>query len=132
MLDLPVLELDRHFWSPDLQPMPKERWRTVQTELGHPPGWVMDGDLGPYDVVEPRLERADMVVVLDFPRWRCLWRSVRRSHQRRDYWRWVWTWRRKSRPQLLSAIAVCAGQAEVKVIRSPKAVERWLGEIKAN
>jgi adenylate kinase family enzyme len=132
MIDLPVVELDRHFWSPDLQPMPNEEWRTVQAELSQPPGWIMDGDLGPYDVVEPRLEGADTVVVLDFPRWRCLWRSVRRSRQRLDYWRWLWTWRRKSRPQLLSAISVRAGQAEIKVLRSPAAVERWLGEIKAN
>jgi adenylate kinase family enzyme len=129
LLDLPVVELDRHFWSPDLQPMSNERWRHVQAELSEPPQWIMDGDLGPYDAVEPRLRRADTVVVLDFARWRCLWRSVRRSRQRLDFWRWLWTWRRKSRPQLLSAITVHAARAETKILRSPAAVERWLGAI---
>lgn len=129
-LDVPVVELDHHFWSPDLQPMSKEEWRTVQAGLAEPGGWIMDGDLGPYDVVQPRLQRADTVVVLDFARWRCVWRSLRRSHQRLDFWRWLWTWRTKSRPQLLSAIATYAGQAEIKVLRSPAGVERWLGEIK--
>lgn len=129
LLDLPVVELDRHFWSPTLQPMSNEQWRTVQAELSEPPQWIMDGDLGPYDAVEPRLQRADTVVVLDFARWRCLWRSVRRSRQRLDFWRWLWTWRRKSRPQLLSAIAVHAAPAQIKILRRPAAVERWLGEI---
>jgi adenylate kinase family enzyme len=130
LLDLPVVELDRHFWGPDLQPMSKEEWRTVQASLTQPAGWIMDGDLGPYDVVQPRLQRADTVVVLDFARWRCVWRSARRSRQRLDYWRWLWTWRTKSRPQLLSAIAAHAGQAKIKLLRSPAAVQRWLAEIK--
>jgi hypothetical protein len=130
--DLPVVELDRHFWSPDLDPMPKDRWRTVQAELTGPPAWIMDGDLGPYDAVEPRLEKADTVVVLDFARWRCLWRSSRRSRQRLDFWRWLWSWRRKSRPQLLSAISAHASHAEIKILRSPGAVDRWLAQPKTS
>ena len=130
LLDLPVVELDRHFWRSDLQPMSKEEWRTVQADLTQPARWIMDGDLGPYDVVQPRLERADTLVVLEFARWRCVWRSVRRSRQRLDFWRWLWTWRTKSRPRLLSAIADHAGQADIKVLRNPAAVERWLDEIK--
>jgi len=55
---------------------------------------------------------------------------VRRSRQRLDFWRWLWTWRTKSRPRLLSAIADNAGQADIKVLRNPAAVERWLDEIK--
>ena len=132
LVDLPVVELDRHFWNPDLQPMANEEWRKVQANLIQPARWIMDGDLGPYDVVEPRLQRADTVVMLDFARWRCMWRSVRRSRQRLDFWRWLWSWRTESRPQLLTAIAAHAGQAEIKVLRSPAAVEQWLSEIKSN
>jgi len=89
---LPVVELDTRFWNSALEPMPAHEWRDVQTTLAQQPAWIMDGDLGPYDVLEPRLERADTVVVLDVARWRCLWRSLRRSRQQFDFWRWVWTW----------------------------------------
>jgi adenylate kinase family enzyme len=123
---LPVVELDKHFWTPDLRPLPKDQWRRRVEELTRRPEWIMDGDLGPYDVVEPRLRAADTVVLLDFPRWRCIWRSLRRSPERLDYWRWLLTWRRRCRPGLLSVIAREAHAAEVVVLASPAAVENWL------
>ena len=55
-LDLPVIELDKEFWSRDLQPMPMDEWRRHQETLAERPEWVMDGDLGPYDDLEPRLD----------------------------------------------------------------------------
>jgi len=33
VLGLPVLELDRYFWAPDLIPMPRQEWIEVQQRL---------------------------------------------------------------------------------------------------
>lgn len=126
VVGLPVVELDRPFWSDALEPLSEDDWRTVQTELARQPAWIMDGDLGPYDVLEPRLRMADTVIVLDLARWRCVWRSLRRSRERIDFWRWLWTWRRRSRPQILAAIAAHADHARVEVLRRPADVDRWL------
>ena len=126
VVGLPVVELDKRFWNAALEPMAEDEWRTVQTELAQQPAWIMDGDLGPYDVLEPRLQRADTVIVLDLARWRCVWRSLRRSRERLDFWRWLWTWRRRSRPQLLAAIAAHTDHAQIEVFRSPADVDRWL------
>jgi hypothetical protein len=46
----PVIELDKHFWQPGLVPLPEDDWMKVQQDLANQPRWVMDGDLGPYDV----------------------------------------------------------------------------------
>ena len=67
--------------------------------------WILDGDLGPYDVVDVRLDVADIVVLFDPPTWRCVWRTLRRSRQGLDYWRWLLTWRRRSLPGLMKRIA---------------------------
>jgi hypothetical protein len=48
----------------------------------------MDGDFGPYDVLDVRLQAADTVVFLDFSPARCAWRAVRRSRERADFWWW--------------------------------------------
>ncbi len=101
---LPVVELDKEFWSPQLDAMPLDAWRARQRSLAEGPRWIMDGDLGPYDDLEPRLRRADTVVVLDLPVWLCAWRAVRRGRERRDFWRWVLRWRQDSRPVLLGAV----------------------------
>jgi adenylate kinase family enzyme len=52
---LPVIELDDEFWNDQLEPMPMDSWTRRETALAEQPCWIMDGDLGPYDDLEPRL-----------------------------------------------------------------------------
>ena len=73
---LPVIELDKHFWSSDLTPLPMDQWKALQRNLISAERWILDGDLWPYDAPEVRLSAADTVVVLDFALWRCAWRAA--------------------------------------------------------
>lgn len=88
--------------------------------------WVLDGDLGPNDALQPRLANADTVVILDFGVLRCAWRARRRSPEQRDFWWWLVTWRRRSKPQILAAIARWAPGADVHILRKPLDVDRFL------
>jgi adenylate kinase family enzyme len=126
---LPVVELDAHFWTPGLHPSSPRRWAEVQEGLAAEPRWIMDGDLGPYDVLDVRLRRADTVVLLDLPFLTCAWRAVRRSRERSDFWLWVWSYRRRWRPLVATAVARSAPEAQVRVLRSPRAVTRFLDEV---
>lgn len=125
--NLPIIELDKLFWQPGSHPTPRDTWLVVQEHLARREQWIMDGDLGPYDLVELRLRRADTVIVLDFSLLRCAARALRRSRERLDFWRWVLTYRRKYLPHLLKAIAHYAPQAELVILRDPDAVERFVG-----
>jgi adenylate kinase family enzyme len=122
-LDLPVIELDKHFWPPDLTPMPKDRWADVQRDLITPDRWILDGDLGPYDVLPVRLRAADTVIVLNFPLWRCAWRALRRSREPLAFWRWLVSYRRTALPVVMAAITEHATQAELHVLRTPREVQ---------
>jgi adenylate kinase family enzyme len=126
---LPVIELDALFWKPGLLPTPKDQWIAIQRELiaGH--RWIIDGDLGPYDIMEVRLRAADTIIFLDFPLARCAWRAFRRSHERFDFWRWLLAYRYQSRPLLRAAIAKYASNAELHVFRTPRALEDFVGDI---
>jgi hypothetical protein len=126
---LPVVELDEESWSDQLEPLSIQEWGRRQFAMTDSPRWIMDGDLGPYDEVRPRLRRADTIVVLDMPLWLCAWRAHRRGRERRDFWFWTLCWRRRSRPKLLQAIAEHATRAEVVVLRSPRSVRRWLAAV---
>lgn len=119
-----IIELDKVFWNDWLEPLPIEAWSPREAALAEGPRWIMDGDLGPYDDVEPRLRRADTVV-----RSTCLfaWRAWRRDPERRDLWDWTVRWRRRSHPHLLRAVAEFAPDAEANVLRNPRSVRRWLG-----
>ena len=81
---LPVIELDKVFWRPGLAATPRDQWVVVQERLVAEEGWIMDGDLGPSDVVEVRLRAADTIIFLDFSLVRCAWRAVWRSRERAD------------------------------------------------
>jgi hypothetical protein len=59
---LPVVELDELFWRPDLTATPPGRRAAIQRQLAQK-SWIMDGDLGSYDVLEVRLQAADTVGV---------------------------------------------------------------------
>jgi adenylate kinase family enzyme len=123
---LPVTELDRVFWQPGLLALSSAQWAAAQQELTGADSWILDGDLGPYDVPGVRLREADTVIVLDFPLWRCAWRAARRSRERVDFWRWMVGWRRRSRPVVLTAVFAEASGADVFVLRNPRAITRFL------
>jgi adenylate kinase family enzyme len=125
---LPVTELDKVFWRAGLAPTPRGQWAAAQRELAGQPRWIMDGDLGPYDVAEIRFQAADTIIFLDFGRLRCAWRAVRRSRENADFWRWLWTYRRRSRPVIRQQIAAAAG-ADVVVLRTPRAVRRYVAQV---
>ena len=126
---LRVIELDRVFWRPGLVATPRDRWVEVQGMLVKENGWIMDGDLGPYDAVEVRLRAADTIIFLDFSIVRCAWRAVRRSRERADFWLWLLRYRRQSRPILMDAIADHATNATLHVICSPAALSRFVADV---
>jgi adenylate kinase family enzyme len=126
---IPVVELDALFWRPDLTPTPPAEWAAEQRELIARPAWIADGDLGPYDVLDVRLAAADTIVLLDFSLARCAWRAVRRSPERADFWRWVIGYRRQWRPRILARVAEVAPTAELHVLRTPRAVRRFLAQV---
>ena len=66
---------------------------------------------------------------LDFSPFRCAWRAIRRSPERADFWKLVLLYRRRSRPVLRQAVAEHAGDAELYVLPTPRAVRRFIAKI---
>ena len=128
---IPVIELDKIFWQPGLAALRRDRWIAVQEELVAQERWIMDGDLGPYDVVEVRLRAADTILFLDFSLVRCAWRAMRRSRERADFWSWLVAYRWKSRPALLKAIATHAPNAELQIFRNPRTLTAFVERLRS-
>ncbi len=126
---LPVIELDKVFWGPGLVATPRDQWVAVQEGFVAEERWIMDGDLGPYDVVEMRLRAADTIILLDFSFVRCAWRAIRRSRERADFWRWLLAYRWQSRPILMEAIDKHAVNADLHVFRSPEALRQFVAQV---
>lgn len=126
---LPLIELDKVFWRAGLLATPRDEWVSLQEKLVATDGWIMDGDLGPYDAVEVRLRAADTIILLDFSLIRCVWRAALRSRERADFWRWLVVYRFRSRPILMRAIANHAAAANLQVLRGPRALRQFVAGI---
>lgn len=129
--DVPVIELDERFWQPNAGAMSRDRWIDLQVELASSERWIMDGDLGFYDAPEVRIERAEVIIILNFSFLRCGWRSVRRSRERLDYWRWLLGYRRRSLPALMTTIAQHASRTPTYRFRTPREAASFLNRIAA-
>jgi len=138
---LPVVHLDRHFWSAGwIEPQP-DAWERQVHALSAGERWISDGNYG--RTMEIRLARADTIVFLDFPRWRCIPRVYRRWWRHRksnrpdiaegcpdrvssEFLVWLWRFPRDTRPGILERIERYRNGRAIVVLRSPREVRRFL------
>lgn len=77
-LALPVVHLDVLYWQPGWTPSDTASFRARVAEAIAGDAWVVDGSFSglAFDLT---LARADVLVVIDRPRWVCQWRILWRS-----------------------------------------------------
>lgn len=86
--NIPVFHLDKYYWNSDWN----ERYATrqefinVADELSNLPEWIIDGNYK--YTIENRLEKSDIIIYFNFPKWRCLLRSfIRYFKNDKDHFR---------------------------------------------
>ncbi len=143
---LPVIHLDLHFWKPGWVAPSETEWREKQRDVLTGDAWIADGNY--HETLDLRLERADTVVVLDTPWWRCAGRAFLRGFRMpgelpegcdysawlrlRDEWRLaVRIWRkRRSEPEREREIISRHGHHAARhVLRSRRAAADFLDRL---
>jgi adenylate kinase family enzyme len=138
-LRLPVIHLDKEYWRPGWIEPPADEWAAQVEELIARPRWVMDGNYG--GSLARRLERAELVVNLDYPRSvffpRMVWRVLSQYGRTRadmapgcaerfdrGFLRYTWRYRIDVLPRREARIA--ASGVPVLDLRTPGEAARWL------
>jgi adenylate kinase family enzyme len=146
---LPLVHLDANFWQAGWREPPEEAWAARVAQLAAAPAWVMDGNYG--GTMALRIERADTIVFLDYPRHLCLARLARRvatwrGRTRPDtapgcpeilpdwaFLRWIWRYRKVNRPGILNQLAAArAAGKRVWCFTSPAETAAWLARLRAS
>ena len=146
---LPVIHLDLHFWKPGWVAPLETEWRARQCDVLAGDAWIADGNY--HETLDLRLERADTVVFLDMPWWRCSGRALLRGFRMpgelpegcdyspwqrlRDEWRLavrIWR-RRRSEPEREHEIISQHGpHVGLHLLRSERAVREFLDGLDAD
>ena len=138
-LGITPVHLDGLYYDRDWRPLDKAQFADLQRELVAAPRWIIDGNYA--SSLPIRLQAADTVIFLDLPARTCLrgimGRRLRHGGGQHDaigvYDRITWTflryvagYRRQMAPRVRQLIADHAGDAQVVVLRSRRAVRRYL------
>jgi len=77
---LPLIHLDLEYWKPGWTHPSEEEWREKQRGLVAGDAWILDGNY--VETLDLLLDRANTIVLIDTPWWRCAARSFRRGLRR--------------------------------------------------
>lgn len=81
-LNLPVFHLDKYYWDVGWKERYaiKEEFNNVAKGFAEQDKWIIDGNYrGSMDM---RFDRAEIIIFLDFPKWRCILRVLKRALNR--------------------------------------------------
>lgn len=147
-LDCPVLHLDTVQFTPGWQERDRAEARAMVAAFMAQPGWIIDGNYHAF-CHEQRMDEADVIIFLNFPRLICFYRALKRYHQYKgrtrasmaagcpekfdgEFIRWLlWEGRTKSRRESYREILRCYPHKTI-VCRSRRAVRRYLRSMKIN
>lgn len=143
-LGLPVVHLDVLFWQPGWVGSAREPFRARVAEALAGDRWVVDGSFA--NTLDLRLPRADLLVVVDLPRWRCIVRALRRvvryhGRNRPDlapgcpeqldwpFLRYIWNYRRDTWPKMEAGIAAHGPDVPRVRLASDRAMAAFLANL---
>jgi adenylate kinase family enzyme len=141
---LPVIHLDKEFWQSGWKPTQKDKWRQRVENMAGSEVWIMDGT---YDrTLDIRLLRADTVIFLDYSRFLCLWRVIKRiitnfgrvrsnmadgcpERIDLDFLIFAWRYRRDRYPKVNEMLQNFFVGGKLIVLRGPADAARLLSQI---
>jgi hypothetical protein len=126
---LPLVQADPIVYANGHTARPESEWQPELNAHADGDAWVIDAMK--LSLLEHRVERADTVVFLDLPRRSCYLGVAQREHRRRDlpnrgFMRGIWGFPRTARPRIYEILARHRGDTDVVVLRSRRAVRRFL------
>lgn len=76
ILNLNLIHLDPLFYKTDGSTQTTNQWERLINDLINKENWIIDGNYP--STIKLRLQRADTIIFLDLPRYKCLWNITKR------------------------------------------------------
>lgn len=148
LISLPVIHLDRYYNDASLgYADDTEAWEQMVKLRMAQPEWIMDGNYS--STIAARIERADIVFLFQYARWRAFLGLLRRrieyhSKVREDmpdgwrervdfgFLRFVWDFNKHYVTSKLAAAMKDCPPEKIVIFKNPRDVQRYLQTVKIN
>ncbi len=137
---LPLIHLDQHYWLPGWVEPSKAEWAQKINNLVGAESWIIDGNYN--RSLDTRMSRADTIIFLDYKRWLCLYRVLKRYLQYAGKTRpdmqpgcpekidapflwFVWNFKNVQRKVICQKINNLPADKKVLIFKSPKTLKRF-------
>jgi len=145
ILNVPVYHLDAIFWKPGWIKTERNDWSSLQRSLCTQSQWIMDGNYS--STIDIRLASSNMVVFLDFNRYLCIYRAVKRflmhyGKSRPDmaegcnemldlkFLKWIYDYPRTRRPEVLKKLEDLDSNTKVYILKHPREIKMFLEQLR--
>ena len=141
---LPVVHIDSLFWKSGWVESTKAEIDEKILREASEEKWILDGNYS--RTLQARLDRCDMVIYLDFPRWFCILSVIRRYLENAgqirpdmaegcpekidwEFLRWIWMYNGKHRAKFLEMLGQMPKE-KVVILNNRRKVNRFLENFK--
>lgn len=149
LLHIPAYHLDTICLDDDWKWLPKEEVDKIIYPILEEETWIIDGNFLNLLPIEERFAKADTVIMLDVPRYKSLYRVIKRfiktqfckkekrigsRHTQKDKLRWsfiywiLWRYKKEARPKLHGAFEKHTHIRYI-ILQSPKQIQQFLSSL---
>ena len=143
IINLPVIHLDKEYWKPNWEKPDHDEWVNKLDILLNKDKWIIDGNYR--STLKHRLEKADMIIFLDYSRKVCingvLSRIDKYEGKVRDdlsegcietfdpeFLKWVWDFPEKYRPEIIETLKNT--DKLVVILKNRQQAKKYLSNLK--
>ena len=143
LTNIPLIHLDKEYWKPGWVETEKEEWKEKQKQFVNNDTWIIDGNYG--GTLDVRFSKADTVIFLDYNKYICTYRIIKRLLQnigktRIDmaegcnekidfpFIKFVWEFPKKSRPKIIQKMAEYKNIKKI-VLKNQKETDLFVSKI---
>ena len=149
LIKLPMYHLDKYFWKPGWVRPDLVEYEKIHNALCDKDEWIIDGMNLKF--LAYRAQKADMIIFLDIPRYKCFWNIFKRTWKyygketssgakgcvERFNWefikflKWVWDFEKKY-PAKIKEILKQYPKKQIYIFKSQQDIDQFLEKIAQN
>lgn len=142
---LPLIHLDSVFWLPNWVQKDKDIFDEELRGLLSNEEWIIDGNY--HRTMEMRFEKADTIIFLDYNRYLCIFRAIKRATFKKradeikgcnegicieflELLKWAWNYPKNRKPIVDGLLKNLPKAKKVHIFKKPKHTARFVEEMK--